>query len=45
MITPTSARTPEEADRAKEVLEADFQAIVMTIMETTHSLIIHLKEN
>ena len=45
MITPTSAKTPKEVDRAKEDLAADSTAIAMTITETTHSLIIHLKEN
>ena len=45
MVTPISARTPEELDRAKEALATDAAVIVMAIVETTQSLIIHLKKN
>ena len=45
MVTSTSARTSEEADRAKEAFAADAPAIAMTIAETTHLLVIHLEEN
>ena len=45
MVTPTSNRTPEEADKAKKDLAVDTAVIVMVIVTTIQSLIIHLKEN
>ena len=45
IVIPTSASKPEEVDRGKEALAANAAAIAMTIAETIHLLIIHLKEN
>ena len=45
MVTSTSARTQEEADKAKEALVANAVAVVKAIVETTYLLNIHLKEN
>ena len=44
-VTPTSAMTPEEVDRAKEFLAANAAAVAEAIAKTTHLLNIHLKEN
>ena len=43
MVTPTRVITPEEADGAKEALEAKATMFAMKIAEIAQLLIIHLK--